>query len=280
MGVKQNSPKVIYRVATSPGGEGPEDVTFDTAKGDSDSYMDAQRAFSQAWFKVRTSDDQQVGGRVLAGARSNLRACTPTAATRAQGFAPPRSDTLANPPQVKEQSVVRLYQEEDGEAAVKEEKSWATEQSKSAKKPKKVKRGAALPSTRPHPLPPHTPSNPPRQSTGGKRKSAGEVKKAAAKPKAKAASKAKEAAADDDVMDTEVAAGGAEEEAEAAEDNVPKSAKKAKKAPKAPKEKKEKKEKASKKRAADDGAEPKVRGGRLAALRPQRNPAMLQRQNT
>ena len=78
-------------------------------------------------------------------------------------------------------------------------------------------------------------------------------------------------------MDTEVAAGGAEEEAEAAEDNVPKSAKKAKKAPKAPKEKKEK---ASKKRAADDGAEPKVRGDRLAALRPQRNPAMLQRQNT
>ena len=62
-------------------------------------------------------------------------------------------------------------------------------------------------------------------------------------------------------MEVEKAEEGAEEGA-AEEEDVPKSAKKAKKAPK------EKKEKApSKKRAADDGAEPKVRAEATRAIR-------------
>ena len=57
--------------------------------------------------------------------------------------------------------MVRLYQEEDGEAEVKEEKSWAIEQSNSAKKTKKV---------RPQPDPQPTPEqhqNKPKSTPNG-----------------------------------------------------------------------------------------------------------------
>ena len=160
--------------------------------------------------------------------------------------------------------MVRLYQEEDGEAEVKAEKSWAIEQSNSAKKAKKVRsQHAASPSCQ-SPFPVSLPrrlvtdSYPPPLSlsqSGGKRKSAGEGKKAT-----KTKAKAPESTTEGDAMDVGEALEGAEKGA-VEEDDAPKSAKKAKKAPK------EKKEKASsKKRAADDSGEPKVRINSQSAM--------------